>query len=114
MKYVECNLTLLNALAILSSALVAAVNLTSCTKSVKVKAEWDASINEYTQEVKNAYSINEKIIIEEEGYLEQIDVLKQELSKIRRNTNSKLYTDQIKYLKDSLDDFISNAIIFEN
>ena len=79
MKYVKCNVRLLNEINLLTIAVVSAANMIECMTEIKDNSSWAPFINKYIEQTKEASKLKNEDILQEEIYLEEKNLLKKDL-----------------------------------
>ena len=108
MKYVKCNVKLLNEINLLTIALVSAVNMIECLTEIKDNSNWTPFIDKYIQQTKKAEQINsEDILLEEKTLIEKgINII--------NSKKTKLLASEIEYLNETYKYFTSCPVSYLN
>lgn len=113
MKYVKCNVKLLNEINLLTIALVSAVNMIECLTEIKDNSNWTPFINKYIQQTKKAVQINSEDILQEDIFLKEKALIENGIN-IINSKKTKLLTSEIEYLNETYKYFTSCPISYLN
>lgn len=106
MKYVKCNVRLLNEINLLTIAVVSAANMIECMTEIKDNSSWAPFINKYIEQTKEASKLKNEDILQEEIYLEEKKLIEKGLNIINSKQTDLLSAD-IEFLNESYKYFTS-------
>jgi len=113
MKYVKCNVKLLNEINLLTIALVSAVNMIECLTEIKDNSNWTPFIDKYIQQTKKAEQINSEDILQEDIFLEEKTLIEKGIN-IINSKKTKLLASEIEYLNETYKYFTSCPVSYLN
>ena len=111
MKYVKCNVRLLNEINLLTIAVVSAVNMIDCMTEIKDNSTWAPFINKYIEQTKEASKLKNEDILQEDIYLEEKKLIEKGLS-IINSKQTALLSSEIVFLSEIYKNFTSCPVAY--
>ena len=109
MKYVKCNVKLLNELSLLTTALFSAVH--RANRLPEANSKWVSFIDTYIQQTKEAVDLNEEGLLQEDIFLEEKALIEKSINTINTK-KEKFLSSEIDYLNKTYNYFISCPVSY--
>lgn len=116
MKYVKCNVKLLNEINLFTTTLVSAVNMISCLTEIKDNSSWESLLNKNICQIKDVLELNDENILPEQIYIEEKALIEKGItiinSAVEASKKIEFLTPQIQYLNTVYKSFNSSPVTY--
>ena len=109
MKYVKCNVKLLNELSLLTTALFSAVH--RANRLPEANSKWVSFIDTYIQQTKEAVDLNKEGLLQEDIFLEEKALIEKSINTINTKKEEFL-SSEIDYLNETFKYFTSCPVTY--
>ena len=116
MKYVKCNVKLLNEINLFTTTLVSAVNMISCLTEIKDNSSWESLLNKNICQIKDVLELNDENILPEQIYIEEKALIEKGItiinSAVEASKKIEFLAPQIQYLNTVYKSFNSSPVTY--
>lgn len=116
MKYVKCNVKLLNEINLFTTTLVSAVNMISCLTEIKDNSSWESLLNKNICQINDVLELNDENILPEQIYIEEKALIEKGItiinSAVETSKKIEFLAPQIQYLNTVYKSFNSSPVTY--